>query len=1549
MRYAKPLNKALCLACAAMLAVGYGGIDVARAFGDPLEPEAQEGVVEEAPPAESEPGEEAPADGQTPPEGQTPPDDEPATSGAGDEAPDQGSSPVAESNANEVAPPSDASPAEAGIPIDAAHFPDANFLAAVQEIAGGGDVLTQAVIDETTGMGVENRKIQDLTGIEYFTALTWLDCSGNWLEKLDTSGNPALTELYCNGNYLKKLDTSGNSALTELYCNGNYYLEELITSGNSALAYLDCSDNHLPRLDLSGNPALEYLDCSDNRLPRLDLSGNKALIDLDCSDNRLTSIDLSKNTSLKNVEMSEQIVSLENFSAPYDLKDLDPNIDAGRIKDVQGATLEGAVLTSCTPGTVVSYSYKTGLQIGSTDLLLSVVLEPMGALDLVISTRDGKPAPADEYKMGDGVLTVKGSGSYLIRMASYCTSSKNRIVIAKGASPTITFDHLVLQGGEGSCIDIKPGAGDVTLYIQDRALLIPEKGAGILKNNGEASLTVAADPKVKGDHFLQADGTPGYPGIGACGAGTGIGSGQVTTCKNITLKGLSLKVSSAIDSAVFGHGAAGIGGGFGISEVSNITIDGCTTYDDYSENIKGGIGSAAIGSGRMTNTTDVSVSNIVIKDSTIKAVGGAASAGIGAGANGYGGDSSEGGTTVSNITIVGSDVEAEASSYSAGIGAGPCENGAVSVSDISIKGSFVRAWGDQSGAGIGSSWAAGNNAVSNITIVDSKVGSFSDTGGPGIGSGYSDTGNSSLSNVLITGGSTVGAWGGDSETPENGGAIGAGPGIGSGHADQKNSTVSNIVIDRRAQVRAHAGDDGDEGGGAAGIGGGPAPNGTSSAQGVVLKNGYVEALGARTTADGLGLQTLPAIGAGSAKERVSSDNAIEPGEGTWARAFKANSQEEWKEVYPSKPWIDYSFEHTSLDDVDEYMLMALVWQGEVLACSGTDADYHYDSGLLVITGSGTYTVTMSDPAENTTENPDGAAANAFSIDPNLPYPPYPGIVVAEGASPTVVLKDVAIDVSDADGRCAFLIEEDALDTTVLLSGENVLKSGNGCAGIQKDSGDDAKLTVSSNAGAGSTEGSLDVKGGDGAAGIGGGKTDVGDGSASNIEIAGGTVKASAGHGGGSGRSAAGIGGGSTTAASGNADARNIVISGGDVRAQGTSSNSGAGAGIGGGTPGSSGHANASDILVSGGTVEAVGGHNGGAGIGAGAGASGCESIAERISITGGNVTATGGNSGAGIGSGYTEGVGNDSRAQDISVSGGTVKATAGSVGGAAGIGSGQTYGGSSIACNIAISGGSVEAAGATGEDHPGQLYFIQGGAGIGSGCASPRFSDEAVGETRAENITISGGAVIAQGGVNSPGIGSGTCSTDFAFTGTSTATGIRLAGGTVTATGGPTHARESDKYQPLPNEIASVELIGDLKQLPAVGAGLAVTRTCEDAVVDPGTTLVANAWKGSSAEEAERFLTDATEAASIAEMQDPYLRAEFSARPGADPENPEKPSQSNPDQPSQPGDSKSLADGQALASTGDGLLPIIAGLVALLIAAAGAVAVGVVRARRRRG
>lgn len=47
---------------------------------------------------------------------------------------------------------------------------------------------------------VSRCNIVDLSGIEYFTALTKLDCSGNLLISLDVTQNPALTYLNCENN-----------------------------------------------------------------------------------------------------------------------------------------------------------------------------------------------------------------------------------------------------------------------------------------------------------------------------------------------------------------------------------------------------------------------------------------------------------------------------------------------------------------------------------------------------------------------------------------------------------------------------------------------------------------------------------------------------------------------------------------------------------------------------------------------------------------------------------------------------------------------------------------------------------------------------------------------------------------------------------------------------------------------------------------------------------------------------------------------------------------------------------------------------------------------------------------------------------------------------------------------------------------------------------------------------------------------------------------------------------------------------------------------------
>ncbi|GBU22754.1 hypothetical protein R80B4_02666 [Fibrobacteres bacterium R8-0-B4] len=69
--------------------------------------------------------------------------------------------------------------------------------------------------------GYEMRKITDLSGIEYFTALTELVVSDNRLTALDVSGATALEELYCPYNRLTALDVSGAAALTLLCCDHN--------------------------------------------------------------------------------------------------------------------------------------------------------------------------------------------------------------------------------------------------------------------------------------------------------------------------------------------------------------------------------------------------------------------------------------------------------------------------------------------------------------------------------------------------------------------------------------------------------------------------------------------------------------------------------------------------------------------------------------------------------------------------------------------------------------------------------------------------------------------------------------------------------------------------------------------------------------------------------------------------------------------------------------------------------------------------------------------------------------------------------------------------------------------------------------------------------------------------------------------------------------------------------------------------------------------------------------------------------------------------------
>ncbi|XOQ48505.1 MAG: hypothetical protein ACFWUM_06250 [Eubacteriales bacterium] len=311
-------------------------------------------------------------------------------------------------------------------------------------------------------------------------------------------------------------------------------------------------------------------------------------------------------------------------------------------------------------------------------------------------------------------------------------------------------------------------------------------------------------------------------------------------------------------------------------------------------------------------------------------------------------------------------------------------------------------------------------------------------------------------------------------------------------------------------------------------------------------------------------------------------------------------------------------------------------QTMLFAVSSSDDDrtvLYVDSGDITINGdTGGYVITQKDSEKQTSHT----------------------ITVTEGIH-NITLRGVNINSSGSP----FSIQAGAT-VYLTLENENRLIGGMNYAGLEVQAGtadkSDASLIITDK-----SSGSLEAKGGDYSAGIGGnlGRRN------GDITISGGTVTANGVYGAGIGSGFYGFGG-------------EITISGGTVTATGVY-----GAGIGGGAAGSGG-----EITISGGTVTATG-IAGGAGIGGGDHGNG-----GTIEISGGTVTANSDyygipDCGAGIGGG------NNGDGGTITISGGTVTANSDY---GAGIGGGNNGDGG----RITISGGTVT----TTSDY---------GAGIGDG------------------------------------------------------------------------------------------------------------------------------------------------------------------------------------------------------------------------------------------
>ena len=153
-------------------------------------------------------------------------------------------------------------------------IPDANFVhyldSLIPAAMNGNQMNTSSSLVTTTthSISIPNKGIADLTGLQYFTSLTRLECWSNPIyPPINTfTIMPALPNtlvyLDCQGHHLTSLPNLPNT-LSQLYCS-NGRLTSLPALPNS-LTWLECDNNFLTTLPTLPNSLVE-LTCPNNKI-----------------------------------------------------------------------------------------------------------------------------------------------------------------------------------------------------------------------------------------------------------------------------------------------------------------------------------------------------------------------------------------------------------------------------------------------------------------------------------------------------------------------------------------------------------------------------------------------------------------------------------------------------------------------------------------------------------------------------------------------------------------------------------------------------------------------------------------------------------------------------------------------------------------------------------------------------------------------------------------------------------------------------------------------------------------------------------------------------------------------------------------------------------------------------------------------------------------------------------------------------------------------------------------------------------------------------------
>ena len=371
-------------------------------------------------------------------------------------------------------------------------FTDANFRSYVSSNfdTNKDGKLSEKEIDAVTSLNVSistySKKISSLAGVDVFTSLEYLDCSGQAIGSLDVADLENLKSINASSDQLTTFTLPKKAEqLASVNLSYNQITDITFQTTYAALKELNVYGNQLTSIDLSKLPALVRLNVGYNVLSALDLSKNTNLEFLHCQNmTKLHTLDISSNsvdhTKLAYVDCSYMLSGGEgginelDITGDTGLKTLIADDNAISVLNMDGATSLQILSVA-------------GNKIKSIDVSKESSLETLNLSNNSIQSVDvSKNAVLKYLNLGAMLLsTIDVTKNPLLEKLDLNSNQLMDIDVSKNTALT----ELDLSDNRLQKIDVKNNTGLTTLKLDNNALVAIDVSScpGLLE--GEFSCT----------------------------------------------------------------------------------------------------------------------------------------------------------------------------------------------------------------------------------------------------------------------------------------------------------------------------------------------------------------------------------------------------------------------------------------------------------------------------------------------------------------------------------------------------------------------------------------------------------------------------------------------------------------------------------------------------------------------------------------------------------------------------------------------------------------------------------------------------------------------------------------------------------------------------------------------------------------------------------------------------------------------------------------------------------------------------------------------------